>query len=185
MENNDRSDFISQLEYYDIIFKIEGEKIIVGDPDSMDQLDLDNNRFLSIPDNVVFVNLGMLWLNRVTHLGNNVSFLNDGFINLENLHSDLPPSTEFKNKGFVDLRRLIRLSPETKFENSDGVYLLSIKSDDVPDNVFFLNGGTIAFSDFNLKELENHDIEAFVIPSIKMGMLMNSMRKRNLFTKSK
>ena len=180
MENNDRSHFISQLEYYDIVFVIEGEKIIIGNPHTLsDNVDLDHNKITSIPDNVVFVNTGNLWLNRVTHLGENISFLNNGFLNLESL-LNLPSSTEFKNNGFIDIRNLPKLNQGTKFENSKGVYLLSIKSDDVPDDTFFLNGGTIAFSNFNTKFLENHSIEAFAVKSIKMGMLMNLMKKRNL-----
>ena len=185
MENtDDLLIFIKKLEYYDIIFRIEGEKIIIGNPHVVfDNIDLDNNKITSIPDNVIFMNAGNLWLNRVTKIGENVIFKNDGFINLESLSSDLPASTEFKNRGWIDLRKLDKLNPGTKFENSKGVYLLSIKSDDVPNDVSFLNRGTISFRDFNTKELENE--EAFVLPNIRGGMLMNLMRKRNLFTKSK
>jgi hypothetical protein len=181
MENSeDRSRFIENLDYFSIVYRIDGEKIIIGNTSTIfDHVNLDDSRVTSIPDNVIFINEGNLWLNKVTKIGENVSFENDGFINLESLSSDLPASTQFKNRGWISLRNLTKLNPGTKFENSKGVYLLSIKSDDVPDDVSFLNRGTISFRDFNSNELENED-EAFVLPNIRRGMLMNLMRKRNL-----
>jgi 5,10-methenyltetrahydromethanopterin hydrogenase len=112
-----REEFIKELKVRRYSHKIEGDKIIVNDGESVDLRNL-----TSIPPGTVFKNEGWVDLDALTSLPPGTVFENEGDVYLNSLTS-IPPGTVFKNEGWVDLESLTSIPPGTVFENEGNVHL--------------------------------------------------------------
>jgi hypothetical protein len=163
---NAREKFISILDNKFYTYRIiDGIIEVEYNKEGIPHLDL--SRILEIPDNVTFINEGNLWLDSVTEIGDNVTFNNRGALSLPNLEY-LNPTTKFNNIGFIDLRGLKQIPDGFEFNNNKGVYLLSLRMDDVK-NVSFEKNTNVAFEGLDTREWDCS------IPGIINGRLLNSL----------
>jgi len=130
-----QEEFISILDNGDIFnegysYKIEGDKIIVNDGESVWL-----NSLNSLPPGVEFRNGGYVWLNSLTSLPPGVEFRNGEYVELRALTS-LPPGVEFRNGGYVDLRALIGGRFEGWKGNIEGIDSKMLLNKMIKDGVF-------------------------------------------------
>lgn len=134
---------------------------------------LDLSRILEVPDNVTFINEGNLWLDSVTKIGDNVNFNNGGILNLSSLEN-INPTTKFNNRGLIDFKGIKQIPEGFEFNNGGGVYLLSLKMEDLK-NVSFKKNINVSFEGLDTREWDCS------IPNIKNGRLVEKIIKS--FTK--
>jgi hypothetical protein len=127
---------------------------------------------------ITVINQGYVDLESLTSLPEGIKFENQGGVYLESLTS-LPEGIKFENQGYVDLRSLTSLPEGIKFENQGGVDLRSLTS--LPEGIKFENQGSVDLR--NLTGKHNYIGELFEFRFVDGDqMIIESSKAKGEFT---
>jgi hypothetical protein len=146
--------FIKILKKNNITYEINQGKIIITHGWSI----VLKKQLKSLPEGIVFSNLGDVHLTDITSLPSDVVFNNKGEVTFNSLTS-ISPGVVFNNEGKVGLYYLIDLPTNVVFSNKGKVSLWNLKT--IHSGVVFNNQGDV-------------DLEAIIDPTIRSLSLFSS-----------